>query len=87
MDFDDVAFRVVEEDLLPAAHGPGAVVQERDALVPEVALERLQVVGPERDVAALERVDGVSGAEADPEVALRQVSCICPSVTKATSPA
>jgi hypothetical protein len=66
-----VALGVVEEDLLPAAHGPGAVVRERDALLPEAPLERREVVGPERDVAALERVDGVPGAEAGPEVALR----------------
>jgi hypothetical protein len=52
-----------------------------------MALERLEVVGPERDVAALEQVDRVPGAEAGPEVALARCSCICPLVTKATCPA
>ena len=53
----------MEEDLLPPRDGPGPVVGEGHATLRQAALDPLDVVRPERDVAALERVDGLSGAE------------------------
>jgi hypothetical protein len=32
MDLDDVSLRIMEEDLIPALHRPGAVVRVRNAL-------------------------------------------------------
>ena len=63
---DDVAVGVIEEDLLPAFHGPGAEVRVGDALLLQPALEGIDVVGAEGDVAALDGVDGLAGAEAYP---------------------
>src|SRR3954453_8089668 len=59
MDLDDIAFGVVKEDLLPTVHGPGAIVREGDAALLEPPLERFNVVRPECDVAALDRVDRI----------------------------
>src|SRR5215472_856117 len=73
MHLDDVALRVMEEDLMPAVHRPGAVVRVGDALLVEPLLEGGDIVGAERNVSALQRVDRVFGAEADAEVLLRQV--------------
>src|SRR5690606_25229389 len=73
VDLDDVAFRVVEEDLLPAAHRPVAVVGISNAVGLEVALESLDVVGAERDVAALERVERLAGAKADVQIPLGEM--------------
>ncbi len=73
MDFDDVAFGVVEEDLLPAVHGPGAVVGEGDALGAQVRLEGFDVVGAEGDVALVDGIDGLARAEADIEIAFGQM--------------
>ena len=56
MDLDDIAFWVVEEDLLPAVHRPGAIVGIGYALLLETPLERVDVVGAKRDVAALQGV-------------------------------
>src|SRR5262245_63326182 len=70
---DDLAVRVVEEDLLPALHGPGAIVRERDALGLEARLEGVDVVGAEGDVAALDGVDRLPRAEAYPQVLLGEV--------------
>src|SRR5205085_4892606 len=73
MHLDDVALRVMEEDLMPAVHGPRAIVRVGDTLLVEPLLEGGDIVGPERDVSALQRVDGVLGAEPDAEVLLCQV--------------
>ena len=54
---DDVAFGVVEEDLRPALHGPGAVIGKRDAFLRQAPLEGVDIVGAEGDVAALDGVD------------------------------
>ncbi len=62
--FDDVAVRIVEENLLPAGHRPVAKVGIFDALVVEPLLEGVEVVGAEGDVAALHRIDHLAGAEA-----------------------
>ena len=65
MHLDDVAVGVVEEDLVPAGHRPAAVVGIADTLLVEPLLECRDVVGAERDVAALDRVDHLAGAEAE----------------------
>src|SRR6516162_6733490 len=73
MNLDDVALGVVEEDLMPAVHGPGAIVRVGDAFLVEPLLEGRDIVGSERNVSALQRVDGLFGAEPDGEVLLREV--------------
>ena len=55
MDLDDVAFRIVEEDLLPAAHRKAAIVGIGNPLLVEAPLEGVDVVGAKGDVAPLER--------------------------------
>ena len=55
MHLDDVAVRIVEEDLVPAVHGPGAVVRIGHALFVEPLLEGGDVVGAEGDVAAFKK--------------------------------
>ena len=73
MHLDHVAVGIVEEDLLPAAHRPAAVVGIADALFVEPLLECRDVVGAERDVAALDRIDHLAGAEADAHVLLGEM--------------
>src|SRR5437667_9336507 len=73
MHFDDVAVWVVEEDLVPAAHRPAAIIGILDALLAESLLECRDVVGAERDVAAVDRIDDLSGAKADAEILLGDV--------------
>jgi hypothetical protein len=45
VDLYDVAFRIVEKDLLPATHRPSAVVGVCDTVVFEALLEGFDVVG------------------------------------------
>jgi hypothetical protein len=42
-----------------------------DILLPQHGLERLDIVGPERDVAAVHRIETLSGAERDAEILRR----------------
>ena len=58
------------------------MVRERDALVWEMALEAFDVVGPERDVAALERVYGVAGAQAGPGLIAEDLTEVLPKVLR-----
>src|SRR5579871_1952923 len=73
MDLDDIAFGVIKEDLMPAVHGPGPVIRIGNALLVEALLEGGDVVGPEGDVSAVERIDRLPGPEADTEVLFCQV--------------
>ena len=73
MDFDDIAFRVVEEDLIPPCHGPGPIIRIRNLAFLKASLEGLDVVGAEAEMAAIERVDDVFRAEAEIDVAARKV--------------
>src|SRR5688500_20223494 len=73
---DDVAVGVVEEDLLPAFHGPGAVVGEGDALVRQALLEGLDVIGAEGEIgraSCRERVwtSGARGATGKETVSIK----------------
>src|SRR5689334_3102231 len=56
MDLDDIAFGVIEEDLMPAIHCPRAVIRIRHAFFLKPLLECFDVIGPERDMTALERI-------------------------------
>jgi hypothetical protein len=87
MHLDDVALRVVEENLVPAVHRPGTVVRIGDAFLVEPLLEGGNIVGAEGDMAALERIDRVLLAESDGEVLLRQVELRRPSCRNETLPA
>ena len=73
MDLDDVALRIIKEDLVPAAHGPGAVVRIGNTLLAETLPKRGDIIGPESNVSALQRIDRLLRAKADEEVLLRQV--------------
>src|SRR5581483_11628180 len=73
MHFDHVAVRIIEEDLVPAVHRPSAVVGVANAFFVQALLERRDVVGAKRDVAALDRVHHLAGAEADIHVLLGQM--------------
>src|SRR5262249_42449491 len=70
--FDDVAVRIVEEDLLPTLHRPGAEVGVGNAVLLEAALEGLDVVGAKGDVTTLNRVDCLAGAKAHAKILLGQ---------------
>src|SRR5262245_51580737 len=65
VDYDDVAVRVVEKNLLPAGHRPIAVIRIFDALVLETPLERIQIVGAKSDVAALHGIDHLASTKTD----------------------
>ena len=69
----DVAVRVMKKDLIPARHGPGAIVGIGDLLLFQAALEGLDVVGPEAEMALVERVDEMLHAEAEIDVPAREV--------------
>src|SRR5437763_775219 len=63
MDLDDVAVRIVEENLLPASHRPRPVIRVGDALFLEALFQCGNVVRAESDVAAVHRIDGIAGSE------------------------
>src|SRR5690606_33772583 len=78
MNLDDVAIRIVKEDLLPAVHRPSAIIRKRDALFLEPLLEGLDVVRSKSDMASLQRVDGVSGPKGAVQVSFGQVQLHVP---------
>ena len=59
MHFDDIAFGIIEEDLMPAVHRPLAIVGIRDVLRFEPPLEGPDVIGAKGDMPTLERIDDV----------------------------
>src|SRR4051812_5850780 len=63
----------MEEDLVPPAHRPLAEVGERHVLTLQVLLHGLDVVGPERDVATIDRVDEMAGAKRKISIPHRQM--------------
>src|SRR5216684_6617606 len=73
MHFDYVTVRIVEEDLVPTVHGPRAIVRIRHPLLVETLLESSNVVGPEGDMSALQRINELLLAEPECEVSLRHV--------------
>jgi hypothetical protein len=66
--FDDRAVWVLQEDLIPAADGPNAVVGELNVLFSQHFLECLYVVRAKRNVAAIERIEALLGSECYAEV-------------------
>src|SRR6185295_2366389 len=77
MDLDNVAFWVIEEDLIPSLHRPGTVIRIGNALLVEPLFERLDIVSPESDVSAFQRVDDLLMLEADAQVLCRQMKLRC----------
>ena len=57
MDLDHRAAGIVEEDLVPCQREGRAIIDIAYTLGFKVSLERLDVIGPERDMAALQRID------------------------------
>ncbi len=66
VDFDHVAFRVIEEHLVPFLRERGAIVRVWHVVVVEQLQEGRQVIGAKGDVAVLDRVDDLTVAERDP---------------------
>src|SRR6266540_3767624 len=73
MHLDDVAVEIIEENLLPASHGPAAVVGIGNAFFLQMSLERGDVVGAEGNVAAFHRIDNIAGPKAGLEIPLGQM--------------
>mmetsp|Transcript_448 Transcript_448/g.1387 ORF Transcript_448/g.1387 Transcript_448/m.1387 type:complete len:244 (-) Transcript_448:114-845(-) len=76
VDLYDHALRIEKKDLVPVASEPRAVVGVLDAVRVEVALEGVDVIGAEGDVAYradADRVDGLTAAEGDAEVSRGEV--------------
>ena len=71
--FNDVAGRIIEEDLIPTVHRPLAIVGIGNVLFLEPRFESFNVIGAESDVAAVKRIDDLIGSEADVEVGRGQV--------------
>ena len=63
MYLDDIAVRIVEEDLLPAVHRTLAPVGIGDALCLEMRLESGEVVTAIGNMPARNRIDDQPGAE------------------------
>src|SRR5690606_6982339 len=73
VDLDDIAGRVIEENLLPTLHGPGAEIGIGDALLLQALLEGSNVVRAEGEVPALQRIDRLARLETDLEVLFGKV--------------
>ena len=63
MYLDDVAIRIVEEDLVPTVHRALTPVGIGDALCLEMCLEGGEVVSSVGDMPARDRIDDQPGAE------------------------
>jgi CheY-like chemotaxis protein len=70
VNFDDVAVRIVEKDLIPAVHRPLAVIGIGHTLFLKAPLYGFDIVGTESDVAPMERVHRVVGAKPNGEILL-----------------
>jgi hypothetical protein len=77
MHFDDVAIRVLQEDLVPIRHGPNPVIRIRNVQLFEAFLEAFNIVRPKAEVTAVQRIDGLLHAEAQVDVLGRQVELDC----------
>ena len=57
MDFNDVAFRIMEEDLIPLGGEGGAIVGEGNVMVAKMPLEPFDIVSAKGDMPTFDRVD------------------------------
>ena len=57
MNFDDVAFRIMEENLMPFGSKGGAVIGKGDIIVTKMLHEGLDVIRAKGDMAAFDRID------------------------------
>ena len=73
MDFDDVAIWIVKEDLVPLDGRSVSIIRVGDAFCFKMGFERFDVIRTISDVAAFNRIDGVTGFEPDAQVLLRDV--------------
>jgi len=73
MNLDDVAVGIVEENLLPPVHRPGAIVGVGDPVLLEAPLECFEIVGSEGDVASLQRIYSLPSPERDTQILFRQM--------------
>ena len=64
MDLDNPATGIVKEDLVPASHGPNAVIRKMDPMRSQPRFNRLDIVGAKSDVAVGRyRIDDLPGTE------------------------
>jgi hypothetical protein len=70
VDLDNVAIRVLQEDLIPTGDRPAAIVGIADAQLVAPTHETLDVVSAETKVAMPHRIDGLLHLEAGIQVAL-----------------
>ena len=57
MDFNDVALRIMEEDLIPLGGEGGAIVGEGNVMVAKMPLEPFDIVSAKGDMPTFDRVD------------------------------
>lgn len=73
MHFYDVAFRVMKEDLVPFLGKGSAIVRVVNSPVVQECFERVNVVSPERDMTALNRIDDLLVLKSDVQILFRQM--------------
>lgn len=78
MHFNDVAVRVLQEDLVPVRHGPNTVVRIRNLQLFQALFEAFDIVRSEAEMAAVKRVNRLVHAEAEVDVLGRQVKLNSP---------
>lgn len=83
MDFDDVAFGVVEEHLMPFFGKGSSIIRIGNAVVVQQLHEGRNIIGSKSDVAAFDRVYRFAMLKGDAEVFLGQVHLHLPIGRKA----
>lgn len=73
MHLNDVAVRILQEDLVPVRHCPHAVIRIGNFQIVEALLEALDVVSPEAEVPTVQGVDRLLHPEAQVDVFSGQV--------------
>jgi hypothetical protein len=73
VNLDNVALGIVEEDLMPSFDGPRAEIGKGHVTLCQTALNALDIIGPERDMAAFKGIDGLLGAKRDVQIKGGQV--------------
>jgi hypothetical protein len=70
MNLDDVAFRIMEENLMPFGGKGGAVIGEGDIIVTKMLLEGVNVIRAKGDMAAFDRIDMLTVPGGDIQIPL-----------------